>query len=120
MGAPKCQTENVEKLVFASGLLRCFLCQLDEDAGDAREALMSEHDPMKMLAYMETQLDWTPLQILARTVSRPKVPDEVAVKLFNSYNSFLALMDDEESRGHLAALHPENIAASPCGKMSGK
>jgi predicted nucleotidyltransferase len=104
------------KLVFASGLLRCFLCQLDEDARHAREALMSEHNPTKMLAYMETQLDWTPLQILARAVSRPNVPAEVAIKLFNSYNSFLALIDDEESRGHLAGLHPDNIAASPVWK----
>jgi hypothetical protein len=93
-----------------------FLCQLDEDAGDAREALMSEHNPTKMLAYMETQLDWTPLQILARAVSRSNVPAEVAIKLSNSYNSFLALMDDEESRKHLAGLRPENIAESPVWK----
>jgi len=104
------------KLVFASGLLRCFLCQLDEEAQDAREALISKHDPTRMLAYMESQLDHTPLQILARAVSRPGIPDEVARKLFNSYESFLALIDDDASRKHLATLLPEDIPASSVWK----
>jgi hypothetical protein len=104
------------KLVFASGLLRCFLCQLDEEAEDARRALISKHDPTRLLAYMETELDRTPLQILARAVSRPRIPDEVGRKLFNSYNSFLSLLDDDASRKHLEELPLEDIGSSPVWK----
>ena len=104
------------KLVFASGLLRCFLCQIDEEAAEAREALISKTDPTKILSYLESQLDRTPLQLLARAASRPTVPDEVARKLFDSYDAFLALMDDDVSRKHLETLRPENIPTSPVWK----
>lgn len=62
------------KLVFASGLLRCFSCRLDEAAETARKALISNHDPTPILAYIESELDHTPLQLLARIVSRQKFP----------------------------------------------
>jgi predicted nucleotidyltransferase len=100
------------KLVFASGLLRCFLCQMDEEAEDARRDLHSQRDPTKMLAYMEAQLDMTPLQILAKVASRPGIRDEVVAKLFNSYDSFLDVLDDEMSRKDLEDLLPENDSAS--------
>ena len=104
------------KLVFASGLLRCFLCQLDEEAESARKALISNHDPAPMLAYIESELDRTPLEMLARAVSRSEIPDEVGRKLFNSYNSFLSLLDDEECRKHLEALQLADIGSSPVWK----
>ena len=104
------------KLVFASGLLRCFLCQMDEEAAEAREMLILRNDPTKMLSYLESQLDRTPLQLLARAVSRPTVPYEVARKLFDSYDAFLALMDDDTSRKHLETLRAENIPTSPVWK----
>jgi predicted nucleotidyltransferase len=104
------------KLVFASGLLRCFLCQLDEEAEGARKALISNQDPTQMLAYMESELELTPLELLARTVSRPKISDDVGRKLFNSYNSFLALLDDETSRKDLGELKPEDINSSAVWK----
>lgn len=104
------------KLVFASGLLRCFLCQLDEAAQDARKALALNKDPAPLLTYMEAQLSRTPLQMLAHAVSRPTIADEVAIKLFNSYDSFLALLDDDASRRHLDMLQPEDIGSSPVWK----
>src|ERR1700733_9296895 len=47
---------------------------------------------------------------------RPTVPDEVARKLFDSGDAFLAVMDDNTSRKHLETLRAENIPTSPVWK----
>lgn len=40
------------KLIFASGLLRCFFCQIDPQAAAARKALTPPSDTTKLLTYL--------------------------------------------------------------------
>jgi len=44
------------KLVFTSGLLRCFFCQIDPAAAQARESLIHRNDPTDLLSYLEGEL----------------------------------------------------------------
>jgi hypothetical protein len=99
------------KLVFTSGLLRCFFCHLDPAAGEAREALKS--DPAKLIAYMESELAASPLQLLARAAARPAIPAATAKKIFDAYDGFLRFLDDSAAREELTKLKTSQLASSP-------
>lgn len=94
------------KLVFAAGLLRCFFCHLDDSASDARQAL---HPPDRevslLLAYLEDQFARSPLETVAKACLDLNIRPETALNLFNSYNAFLGVLDDDEKRGELARAH---------------
>ncbi len=101
------------KLVFASGLLRCFVCQLDPDAALARENLTSpSHDISRMLTYMEGELAHSPLEMLARAALRPSIGRDTQRDLFDSYNGFLAVLDDQEKRDALKRMTETEMATS--------
>jgi hypothetical protein len=100
------------KLVFASGLLRCFFCHLDPNAAAAREALR-QHDMTKLLVYMERELAQTPLELLARAVSRPATENTTGRKLFNSYDRFLSVLDDQDKRRELEEMTESEMGISP-------
>ena len=102
------------KLVFASGLLRCFFCHLDPQAAAARETLREpQHDVTKLLAYMENALSQTPLELLARAAKGGTIPSTTPAKLFNSYDRFLSILDDEETRKKLEKMSEGEMARSP-------
>lgn len=101
------------KLVFASGLLRCFFCHLDPEAAAAREALRGpEYDATKLLQYMENQLEQTPLELLAQAAQRSAIPPATAAKLFDSYDRFLSVLDDEEKRKRLKQMKESEMSTS--------
>ena len=101
------------KLVFASGLLRCFFCHLDPAAAAAREDLKASQDASKLLAYMESELRFTPLELLARAALRPTVQRSTGLALFSSYDRFLSVLDDSGRRDHLKDLAQPGMASSP-------
>lgn len=105
------------KLVFTSGLLRCFFCHLDQKAAAARHDLERNHDPASMISYMATELPVTPLELLARAATRPAVKSETARALFDSYDGFLTLLDNDEFRNELRDLLPDQIATSKVWSM---
>jgi predicted nucleotidyltransferase len=91
------------KLVFAAGLLRCFFCDLDESASDARQALQPPNREVSLLlTYLEDQFAMSPLESVAKACLDLNIRPETALSLFNSYNAFLAVLDDDEKRGELA------------------
>lgn len=65
-----------------------------------------------MLNYLEGELVKTPLELLAQAVSRPAVPETTAQKLFDSYDAFLGVLDDER-RQSLEQSNPGEMGASP-------
>lgn len=93
------------KLVFASGLLRCFFCHLDPAAAGAREALAApKPDMTKLLTYLESELAQTPLELLARASLELTSQRATARKLFDSYDRFLSVLDNSEKREVLAGV----------------
>jgi predicted nucleotidyltransferase len=94
------------KLIFAAGLLVCFECDLDPAADPARRELRSQGGgTTRLIRYLEQQFSLAPLEILARSVVQQGKP-ETARLLFDSYNAFLALLDDHGKRKALQDLDP--------------
>ena len=101
------------KLIFASGLLRCFNCQIDPKAATAREALGTPYfDTTKLLTYIEDELHQTPLDILAQGALRQAIDPDTGLKLFNSYDRFLNILDDPGKRVELEDLKEPQIGTS--------
>ncbi|MBL8174719.1 MAG: hypothetical protein JNK48_08615 [Bryobacterales bacterium] len=103
------------KLVFAAGLLRVYFCALDDDAKEARESLCSRQPSVALLLeYMERQLALTPLELVAKACLRNDVKPQTARDIFQSYDRFLALLDDPDKREALAKAKPDgDLSASP-------
>lgn len=94
------------KLIFAAGLLACFECHLDEAAQRARDEIRGpSHRSAELIDYLERMFSMPPLEILARSVLR-HAELKTAELLFDSYEAFLALLDDSEKRAILGSLDP--------------
>jgi hypothetical protein len=89
------------KLVFASGLLHCFFCALDPAAEEARQALIKEQDVLPLAAYIGHQLFLTPLNMMAKVCVELTTTDKTARSIFDSYDSFLRILDDADKRAEL-------------------
>jgi hypothetical protein len=61
---------------------------------------------------MATELFVTPLDLLARAASRPDVKSETARALFDNYDGFLTLLDNDEYRNELSNLLPDQVGTS--------
>jgi hypothetical protein len=86
------------KLIFASGLLLCFSCHLDEDL----QAKISTGDDDINVTHLTNHI-WeyaqrTPLDILALFVQKLDVPNEKAELLFDSYDEFIKIVSSPERR----------------------
>lgn len=104
------------ELVFAAGLLHCFFCHLDESAKSALGTLRSM-DLSPLTLYLDSQLSLPPLEILAKACLVLRISDATARSLFDSYNRFLALLDDPERRTELTRAHThEELRSSKAWK----
>ena len=95
------------KLLFASGLLTCFGCQLD--LGVSGDPTKSDELRAYLIEYLRKQFRMRPLEVLAYAVQRYGVPKDVGVRLFKSYDLFLGMLDDNATREHLDGLRAENV-----------
>ena len=90
------------KLVFAAGLLRCFFCNLDASAADARKSLGAPtHEVALLLEYLEDQFNSFPLETIASACLSLDIKKETALRIFDSYDKFLAVLDDQDKREEL-------------------
>jgi len=97
------------KLIFAAGLLSCFLCHLDPAAAEAREALEDGKDVAPLIDYLDRLLALDPLEKLAKVCLDRNVRPETARAIFDSYDGFLGILDDAAKRKELAGVkgHPD-------------
>jgi len=96
------------KLIFATGMLTCFSCEL-LCSPEARNELLKRHSTVMMEEHLRTFIKKTPLEILATFLLELDIKRSTARKLFSSYNAFLSLLDDSKKREHLKNLHPDDI-----------
>jgi predicted nucleotidyltransferase len=94
------------KLIFATGLLSCFSCEL-LCSGEVRDELMKRHSTLAMEGHFRAFIDRSPLEILASFLLELKIKSRTAIRLFSSYNAFLILLNDAGKRNHLKNLTPE-------------
>ena len=111
MGPKKREASDVSELVHVRPP-PCFFCQLDPIATKARESLIRGNDPSDLLSYLEREdLRKTPRELLAQAASRNAIPPTTAQKLFDSYDSFLGVLDDQR-RDHLERLSHDDMEHS--------
>ena len=97
------------KLIFATGMLSCFSCEL-LCSPEARRELVKEHSTVRMEEHLRNFIKKTPLEILATFLLELKIKRSTARSLFSAYNSFLALLNDSAKRNHLKNLRQDNIS----------
>ena len=95
------------KLIFASGLLICFGCQLDTEL---RSRIPSGNGGIKqtLVNYLSECISLTPLQVVARATLVHAVPEQITEDLFSSYAAFLAMLDNASEREALEQLRAED------------
>jgi len=92
------------KLIYVSGLLACYRCHLDYSPQE-RKIIFGNPDRRKeVVEHMETVFRDTPLDIVAGVLLGYEHLEEAARKIFDSYNGFLGILADDESRTHLETL----------------
>lgn len=94
------------KLLYASGLLACFWC--DPEISNVAD---QEPNTQSLIDCLEVFLARTPLERFAQFFATciPRRPDssflsDCARELFDSYDAFLGLLNDERKRDHLDKL----------------
>jgi len=100
------------KLIFATGMLSCFSCEV-LTSPEIREDLLKDHSTIAMEEHLRRFVQKTPLEILATFLLELRIKQETVVKLFASYDKFLALLDDAEKRDRLNKLPLEEIPTDP-------
>ena len=84
------------KLVFAAGVLQCFLCA-EESIQQALASGVEEGSAVVATELLSSSFS-TPLDVLAEAMTHFAVPDDTAEKAFSAYNDFIDLLDDDERR----------------------
>jgi hypothetical protein len=100
------------KLLFASGLLVCFGCNLDTTL---QEKISTEESDTKLnlVNHLREQVR---LEILADAVERYGVSNTVARELFGAYAEFLNVLNDKKSREALEKLRAADSRTDPTFK----
>lgn len=96
------------KLIFATGMLTCFSCEM-LSSSEARRDLVKRNSTIAMEEHLRTFIKSTPLEILATFLVELKIRPKTSLKLFSAYNSFLDLLNDSNKRDHLKKLRPDDI-----------
>lgn len=100
------------KLIFASGLLVCFGCNLDSQLKEKISA-DNRHAKLGLVNYLRGQVRLTPLEVVARAIERYAIPKAIAGELFGAYAEFLTILDDEKSRDALENLRAADSRTDP-------
>jgi predicted nucleotidyltransferase len=96
------------KLIFLSGLLTCFSIELDLKP-EQRASIFALSRSTDLIAHLTSFIQQTPLQILAHATLEYDPDGSFSRRLFDAYDRFLALLNDEEKREHLGKLREEDF-----------
>lgn len=101
------------KLMYMSGLLACFRCQLDFPDEAERLEFFRRDNSIEVASFISKHLDKTPLDMLSETLSRHVDKPEATKNLFDAYDAFLGLLGNSDKRRHLENLTPEEFEKDP-------
>jgi predicted nucleotidyltransferase len=107
------------KLIFISGLLACFSCELDLTDADKKK-IYSAEAVQPLVAHLQRHLELTPLERVAATLFKFKQLDASSAKLFKAYDDFVGILADDSplsdgktQRQHLEDLELEDLDKDP-------
>lgn len=98
------------KLIFVSGLLACYTCHLNFKDAMAREMFYSQQNTAGLVARLHETLKMYPLELIASVLSAFPQHNVATKQLFDTYDHFVGMLLDEETRSHLEKLHSDNCA----------
>jgi predicted nucleotidyltransferase len=101
------------KLMYMSGLLACFRCQLDFPDEAERLAFFQRDNSVAVAAFIGSFLNKTPLDLTAETLLKFVDKPAAIEALFKAYDSFLAVLSDATQRKHLEELTPDQFELDP-------
>jgi predicted nucleotidyltransferase len=101
------------KLLYISGLLACFRCQLDFPNDQQRISFFSRSNSLEVASYLKGFLDRTPLDLAAETLSLFVEKPKSIEQLFSAYEEFLGILSDKSKRTRLEDLMPEQLESDP-------
>jgi hypothetical protein len=97
------------KLLYISGLLACFRCQLDFPDDQERIAFFNRGNSVEVASYLRTLLDKTPLDNAAETLTQFADKLTAVGELFGAYDDFLGVLSDTSKRKRLETLTPDQL-----------
>jgi predicted nucleotidyltransferase len=103
------------KLIFASGLLVCFGCNLDAELQKKISAEKSD-TRLDLVNYIRNQIKLTPLEVFANAIEQYSVAKSLGNEIFAAYAEFLTILDDKKSREQLENLRAAESRTDPTFK----
>ena len=101
------------KLIYVSGLLACFQCHLDHTPDQWKEIAKSIDRREQIVDYFHGVFRQTPLEITASVLLRFPHLDQASTQIFGSYNDFLGLLANPESRQLLETVTEDKAETDP-------
>lgn len=101
------------KLTYVSGLLMCFSCEIDDPKPLPEKGRDNALDLHPIIEHLWKYSQQTPLEILANVLLGHESLNAVAKKLLDTYNEFLAQLDNPETRECLKNLERDQVATDP-------
>jgi predicted nucleotidyltransferase len=98
------------KLIFVAGLLACYTCHLDFEDDLARERFYSQQNTAGLVAKLHETLKMFPLELVASILGRFTEHAAATKQLFDTYDRFLGLLLNEDTRKHLERLHSDDCS----------
>jgi len=95
------------KLIYVSGLLTCFSCQLGFGEVLGPINCHRTNGSLECIECLRRFLRRTPLEILASAFLHFEHLDETARMVVDAYNAFLGILSDQSLREHLENLPPD-------------
>ena len=92
------------KLIYVSGLLTCFSCELKLTNRHGLLPCPTAVGAPECVACLRDVLKQTPLEILAMTLLAFPHLDGTARRLFDAYDRFLGMLSEKTTRDHLEGL----------------
>jgi hypothetical protein len=104
----RCATSR--KLIFAAGLAATLSCQLRPPKALAVRESQTEEDYATIMAdHLLTFANLTPLDTVAWLAAEFGASQSVVLDLFESYDTFLGILGDEDKRERLDGLTPDTM-----------
>jgi predicted nucleotidyltransferase len=97
------------KLMYMSGLLACFRCQLEFPDATQRQQFFSHDNSVAVAEFIANSLNKTPLDLTAELLAKFVDKHEHIVALFGAYDEFLGVLSDAQKREHLELLTPQEF-----------
>lgn len=91
------------KLIFVSGVLACLSCNREEVPQGAEPEQCLD----LLVKHLKKYVSITPLETIAEAMLRYEVSSRTAQRVFDSYDTFLEVLNDENKRESLKSLAPE-------------